>query len=143
MSVMAKRYRAGEKLPETWLDLQVKLCGLRPIHTEKEHERAVAAAGLLAAAEQLNKDQQDYLVSLSLVIEAYEREHFRLETDEVGPVEIIESLLEDNDMSASDLGRLLGDRSLGTRILKGQRQLSKTHIRILCEHFKVSPEIFF
>ena len=141
MNVTADRH--GKKLPETWLDLQAKLCGLRPIHTQKEYERAVAAVGLLAAAGQLTKDQQDYLESLSLVIEFYEREHFGLETAEVGPVEIIESLLEDNDMSASDLGRLLGDRSLGTRILKGQRQLSKTHIRILCNHFKISAEVFF
>lgn len=45
-------------------------------------------------------------------------------------------------MNASDLGKLLGDRSLGSRILNGQRGLSKNHIRILAGHFSVSPALF-
>ena len=44
-------------------------------------------------------------------------------------------------MSASDLGRLLGDRSLGPRILNGDRALSKAHIKILANHFNVSPAV--
>ena len=45
------------------------------------------------------------------------------------PVELIRSLMDEHSMSESDLGRLLGDRSLGHRILSGQRELSKAHIR--------------
>jgi antitoxin component HigA of HigAB toxin-antitoxin module len=41
----------------------------------------------------------------------------------------------------SDLGRLLGDRSLRPKILNGQRALSKAHIKILAKHFKVSPAV--
>ncbi len=44
-----------------------------------------------------------------------------------------------NGMVASDLGRMLGDRSLGHRILTGQRELSKAHIRILAERFALNP----
>jgi antitoxin component HigA of HigAB toxin-antitoxin module len=42
-------------------------------------------------------------------------------------------------MNESDLGRLLGDRSLGHRILAGQRKLSKAHIQILAEDFALNP----
>jgi antitoxin component HigA of HigAB toxin-antitoxin module len=42
-------------------------------------------------------------------------------------------------MTESDLGRLLGDRSLGHRILAGQRDLSKVHIRTLAAHFALDP----
>ena len=42
-------------------------------------------------------------------------------------------------MSESDLGRLLGDRSLGHRILAGERELSKAHIRTLAAHFRLNP----
>ena len=52
---------------------------------------------------------------------------------------VLRYLLADRDMSASDLGRLLGDRSLGTKILNGERALSKSHIKILAAHFHVSP----
>lgn len=42
-------------------------------------------------------------------------------------------------MNESDLGRLLGDRSLGHRILNGERELSKVHIRTLAAHFSLNP----
>jgi antitoxin component HigA of HigAB toxin-antitoxin module len=46
-------------------------------------------------------------------------------------------------MNASDIGRLLGDRSLGPKILNGDRALSKSHIKILAQHFNVSPAVLF
>ena len=45
-------------------------------------------------------------------------------------------------MKAADLGRLLGNRGLASLILHGRRTLSKTHIRILADHFQVDPEGF-
>jgi antitoxin component HigA of HigAB toxin-antitoxin module len=42
-------------------------------------------------------------------------------------------------MTASDLGRLLGNRALGAAILSGRRSLSKAHIKKLAGHFKVEP----
>ena len=50
--------------------------------------------------------------------------------------------MEGHDMSASDLGRLLGNRELGPAILRGDRQLSKKHIQILSKHFAVSSDLF-
>jgi antitoxin component HigA of HigAB toxin-antitoxin module len=52
-------------------------------------------------------------------------------------------MLNEQDMGASDLGRLLGNRPLGSAILRGERELSKAHIRILADHFKVSTDLFF
>ena len=46
-------------------------------------------------------------------------------------------------MTASDLGRLLGNRTLGAAILAGRRNLSKAHIKKLAEHFKVEPGCSF
>ena len=46
-------------------------------------------------------------------------------------------------MKPADLGRLLGNRSLASLILHGKRGLSKTHIRILADRFKVEPGLFF
>ncbi len=143
MSLTAKKMRNIQTIPETWLSLQVELCPLRPLHNKKEHNKAVKAASLLASQNVLNKDQQDYLESLSLVIKSYEQKHFAIDTSNITPIEVVKYLLDENEMNASDLGKLFGDRPLGWRILKGQRELSKTHIRTLCEHFKVSPAVFF
>jgi hypothetical protein len=40
------------------------------------------------------------------------------------------------------LGALLGNRSLGSKILRGERELSKTHLRILADRFKVEAGLF-
>ena len=45
-------------------------------------------------------------------------------------------------MSESDLGRLMGKRSLGNAVLSGRRAASKSHIRILADYFKVMPICF-
>jgi len=52
-------------------------------------------------------------------------------------------LLADNDMSASDLARLLGvHASMGSKILKGERSLTVEHLRKLADRFKVRPDLF-
>ena len=43
-------------------------------------------------------------------------------------------------MTASDLGRLLGNRQLGSADPRCQRQLSKEHVLKLADHFKVSTD---
>jgi len=58
-------------------------------------------------------------------------------------LDTLKRMLKEQGMRGSDLGRLLGNRPLGGAILRGERQLSKTHIRILAEHFKVSTDLFF
>jgi antitoxin component HigA of HigAB toxin-antitoxin module len=47
--------------------------------------------------------------------------------------------MESAEMNASELGRLLGHRQLGAAILRGERQLSKAHIRALADHFHINP----
>ena len=60
----------------------------------------------------------------------------------LSPIEFLKILMRESGMSPSDLGRLLRDRSLGHKILEEKRNLSKTHIRTLSEHFKVDASAF-
>lgn len=62
--------------------------------------------------------------------------------DRSTPLERLRFRLQENAMSASDLDRLPGDRALGSRILNGQRALSKTHVRRLAERSHLSPAYF-
>jgi len=46
-------------------------------------------------------------------------------------------------MTAADLARLLDvHRTLGAMILRGERQLTLNHVRILAKHFAVSADSF-
>jgi antitoxin component HigA of HigAB toxin-antitoxin module len=65
-----------------------------------------------------------------------------IDTSKLTPAEMLRYLMQGRAMSASDLGRLLGERSLGAAVLRGDRELSKAHIRTLSGHFRVSPAVF-
>ncbi len=127
-------------IPSNWKDLVKKLYLLRPIRTKGDYNRAVEIAGALTAKTNLNKDQRDYLESLATLIEAYENKHFPIDTQD--PIETLKFLLESNGLNGSDLGRILGQRQLGSKILKGERHLSKSYIKRLAEYFSVEPGLF-
>ena len=117
---------------------------LRPIRNQREYNKAVGIADRLAVRDEgtLSRGEQDYLDTLTLLIEAYDDEHFRIETGDLEPLDVLKHLMEQSGMRTADLGRLLGNRGLASLILNGHRALSKTHIRILSDHFKVEPGLF-
>lgn len=113
----------------------------RPIHDDVELANATEMIDRLAGFA-LNADQEDYLEAISTFVEAYEAERFPMDDSQLTPLDALKALLAEHGMSASDLGRLLGNRTLGTPILSGRRALSKAHIKKLAQHFKVEPGLF-
>lgn len=136
---MAKR--SQETLPKTFAEL----CAFhppRPIKDRVDHDDAVELVDRLTALARPTRDQADYLDTLTLLVEAWEAD---LDPGpELHGIAALRWLLEENDMSAADLSRLLGDktRSLGGRLLRGERELSKSHLKKLCERFAVSADLF-
>jgi antitoxin component HigA of HigAB toxin-antitoxin module len=55
---------------------------------------------------------------------------------------MLKFLLAENGLTGSELGRILGQQQLGSKILTHKRELSKTHILKLAEYFAVSPAVF-
>lgn len=127
-------------LPKTYEKL-VSILPPRPIRSESQYEEVQEMIDALSGYK-LNQDQADYLDALSTFFRAYEQEHYAIDTSEISAIETVQCLLEQHDMTASDLGRLLGNRALGSKILRGERTLSKEHIRKLCERFRVSADLF-
>ncbi|MBN1554214.1 MAG: transcriptional regulator [Phycisphaerae bacterium] len=128
------------RLPKTY-DGLVAMLPPRPIHDDVDLANATEMIDRLAGFD-LNADQEDYLDALSTFVEAYESERFPIDDSQITPAEALAGLLTEHDMNASDLGRLLGNRTLGAAILSGQRSLSKANIKKLAEHFKVEPGLF-
>lgn len=114
---------------------------LRPIRNKAEYQDALAVATELSSRHDLTDEQADYLEVLTKLIADYEDK--RLEMSKHSPREILKFLVEENGMSGSDLGRILGSRTIGPAILRGRRSLSKTHIKKLADYFSVSPALFF
>jgi HTH-type transcriptional regulator/antitoxin HigA len=134
---MRAKTLAHDDIPSTYAEL-VALCMPRPLHDEVDYRNALAVLDAMAGFH-LNADQEDYFEAISTFVEKYESENHAIESRGLTPVELLRTLMEEQGMSASDLGRLLGDRSLGHRLLSGRRNLSKAHIRKLAEHFAIGP----
>jgi HTH-type transcriptional regulator / antitoxin HigA len=130
-----------EKLPGTFAEL-VRVFPPQAIHDEVGYSNTQEMIDRLTSIAKLTAGQAEYLETLTILFEAYEKEHERIDTRHRSPVEVLRFLVESNGMSGSDLGRLLGNRELGPKILSGARQLSKANIRRLAERFKVDAGLF-
>jgi HTH-type transcriptional regulator/antitoxin HigA len=115
------------------------------IKSERHYDEAVAFLRKLAIRGEnaLDSGESDYLEALTQFVEDYEIRHYRAEIGQMKPLEALKFLMKQNDMKPIDLGRLLGNRSLASQILHGKRGLSRAHIRLLAERFKVEPGLFF
>jgi HTH-type transcriptional regulator/antitoxin HigA len=130
----------SSKLPKDYKGLLARQM-LRPLHDRIDHENALEILESMAGYE-LNRDQDDYFEALSLLVEAYESAQLPPFRARKG-VALLKHLLEECQWSATDLARLLGtDRSLGIRILNGERNLTVDHIKKLAIHFRVPAQIF-
>jgi HTH-type transcriptional regulator/antitoxin HigA len=124
---------------DCFLELQRAFVLLAPITTRAQYDKAMQVAAALASLSRLPASAAQYLEILARNIEVYERGRFSGEHD---PIENLRFLLSENGLSASDLGRILGHRELGSKVLKRQRQLTVSHIRKLSAYFRVSPATF-
>lgn len=134
---------AARKLRDDYLEL-IRQFPLRPIRNEREYKAAAAILDRLVVRPEgsLTSGEQDYLETLTLLIEDYDEQHFKIKTAHLSPLDMLKYLMKQSEMTTADLGRLFGNRALASLILNGHRGLSKTHIRILADHFKVEPGLF-
>ena len=110
----------------------------RPIHDAVDYDNAMEFV-MAMAGHKLTPDQEDFLQVLSEMILQYDQEH-DVPLKRGTPRQRLKYLVDQAGMSASDLGRLLGSRGLGSLLLTGKRELSKVHIRRLAEHFKIRAD---
>lgn len=85
------------------------------------------------------KKDLDDIELLTLLIKKWDNENLpKLDTD---PIELIKALMEEKQIKAIDLARILEvNKSTVSRVLNYQKGLSKKSIRILSDHFCVAQE---
>ena len=139
-----EQQKARASLPPADYMALVRAFALRPIRNAREYDAAAAIVERLAVRPEgsLTDGEQDYLDTLSVLIQAYDDEHFQAEVRTLKSVDLLKYLMEQSGMKAAGLGRLLGNQPLASLILNGHRALSNTHMLILGEHFKVEPGLF-
>jgi HTH-type transcriptional regulator/antitoxin HigA len=97
----------------------------------------------MLAGHDLNTELADYLEVLAMLVEAYENTRYPLDNPMICGLEALWVLLDDHGMSAADLARsFVIHRSMGSKLLKGERAFTSRHLQILSERFKVSADLF-
>jgi antitoxin component HigA of HigAB toxin-antitoxin module len=90
----------------------------------------------------LTQGQSEYLEVLGDLTLKFEMPEMANEVQGITGLDLMKHLLEANAMSASDLGRVLGQRELGSKILREDRQISKMQAKALGVHFGLPGEMF-
>src|SRR6185312_10938285 len=100
---------------------------LRPIRNDRDYTAAVGVLNRLALRDEgtLDPGEQDYLETLTLLVESYDDRQFRIDTSDVTPLELLKHLMENRQMSVGDLGRVVGSQPLASMILAGTREISR------------------
>ena len=113
---------------------------LRPIKSKEEHSIYLSRAYELMQLDlSPNSIESDELEVISILIEAYEKENFPIESP--NPIEAILFRIEQLGMSSSELNKLLGSRSRTSEILNRKRKLSIGMIRKLHEKLGIPAQI--
>lgn len=115
----------------------------RIILSNHEYTRIVTdVEGLMKRGAQLNSEERELTRLMVILIEDYENKRFVNEATESNPFEVLVHLMDAHGHTAKDLWDVIGDKGTVSKILAGQRQISKSQARRLAEFYKVSPSVF-
>ena len=121
----------------------VEMMPPQAVRNEAQYQKTLDVIDRLMSRKKLTQGQALYLETLVQLVQAYEAEHHRIEATDLRGIDSLRHLLTENQLNASDLGRLLGvHASMGSKILKGERSLTVEHVRTLATRFGVRPELF-
>lgn len=130
------------QVPDRYM-LLVKRFPLRSIKSKVEHKQAVEMLSSLATAGATDDGSIQYMETLALLIDDYERgAGLKIAISGMTPVRILRHLMEEHRLSVTQLGQIIGSQGTLSDVIAGRRELSKAAIRKLAEHFGISPALF-
>ena len=104
------------------------------LKTEAEYETALAYIETLMAAAPGSPEEEE-LSLFALLVEQYEREHYRIEPPD--PIDAILFRMDQEGLTRADLVPYIGSQSKVSEVLRRKRPLSITMIRNLHEGLRI------
>ena len=111
---------------------------LRPIRSKREHQVALKEAEALWNAPE-GTPEADRLEVLTLLIEAYEREHFPIEDPD--PIDFLQHIMEARGLARKDLEPYIGSRARVAEVLNRVRPLTLDMIRKLASGLDLPADV--
>jgi len=112
----------------------------RVIHNDVELETYTDALFQLTALDSPTLSEEDAIELLTLLIERYEREHFRIPAADAQTV--VRFLLEQQHLTQRDLIPQFGTESAVSMFLAGKRKLTLKQVKRLSERFRLPADVF-
>jgi HTH-type transcriptional regulator/antitoxin HigA len=112
------------------------------LRNAREYKAAVAEIDRLigAGVDERPRSSEERLEFLSLLVEAYEEEHYP--RDESGtPQSAVAFMLEQKGMTRTDLVPLMGGKARVSEFFSGKRRLSVEQIRALRDHLGIPADL--
>lgn len=135
-----KATRNKRSKTDTYMDL-IRRFPLKPIKDDEKHAQAVEIIGELLGRE-LDDGAGDYLDTLILLANKYEDENHTPGGVHLSPQEALRAIMNANNMSQAQMGKVIGSESAVSMFLNGERELSKSHIKALVARFRVDAGLF-
>ena len=110
------------------------------IHSEKDLEHFTEALLELDSVEKPSREEQELAELLTMLIEQYESEFYRLRKARL--IKVISFLMEQKGLTPKDLEPITGSRGTTSDILHGKRPIGVAVAARLGEFFRVPPELF-
>lgn len=111
------------------------------ITSEKQYDKYCKTLEEFVFSGTKSKAIKEEISLLTLVIEKWDEEHNTFQ--DLNPVELLQSLMDDHNLKAKDLVDILQvSKGLVSDILNYKKGLSKEIIRVLSGYFKVNQEVF-
>ena len=138
---IASHRKVSRKAPDTYMNL-IRRFPLKPLKNDHEHAQVVEVLSELMGRN-LDGGASDYLDMLILIVNKYEDEHHTPRGGaHLTPQQALRAIMNANNMSQADIGKIIGSESAVSMFLKGERELSKSHIKALVARFRVDAALF-
>jgi HTH-type transcriptional regulator/antitoxin HigA len=117
-------------------------CLPRVIETKGQHEYMLNRLEELMSDENKTPEEIELAKLIGTLIEAYENKHYAIDTSKVTPLRRLKHLMEANGHRPKDLWEVIGDKGTLSKILNGERQISKAQAKRLAVFYHASPAFF-
>jgi HTH-type transcriptional regulator/antitoxin HigA len=114
---------------------------LKPLKNDRNHAEAVRLIEEMRG-HPLELGSSDYMDTLILLINKYEDEHHTPGGASMTPQQLLKAIISANGMTQSQIGQIIGSESAVSMFLKGERGLSKNHIKALVSRFHIDAAMF-
>ena len=113
---------------------------IKPIKNEEDYTQTLEYIESLMDAKP-NTPQMDELEVLTTLVEAYEKQHYKIEAPD--PIEAIKFRMEQEGLKQKDLIAIVGSKSRVSEILNRKRKLTIEMIRNLHKQLHIPVESLF